>query len=267
MKIPFFGALALALSCTLASAQPADAPPPPLPKGEAEILADKCLAAYSEIKTYRGTTKTNNVSIMNGAENNYGGSATFLFAKPDSLRIDGKLAMGGDFSILGLREGSWYRWPLDNAGKWKKTENLSMAVSSMTGVAAFAPTTISYLLTRPAGTPSATFRSIDQAQIEGEEKIEGETCYKITARPAEKTVSWWIDKKTLLLRRIVTSFDENQSAAMTAKIQKQTEALDPKMGLEMPKLQMRFVSNTEDFLVDAINEPIDEELFAMPTEK
>jgi hypothetical protein len=142
-----------------------------------------------------------------------------------------------------------------------------MAVSSMTGVAASAPTTISYLLTRPAGTPSHTFRFINGAKIEGEEEIEGKAYYKLTARPTEHSVSWWIDKKTLLLRRIVTSFDENQSAAMMEKTQKQMTAASQKMGMEMPKMEMRFVSNTEEFLVEAIDEPIDERLFEIATAK
>lgn len=260
MKTAILGALALWTCSSFAMAQPI------LNQTEAQAIIEKCRAAYAALQSYRGRVKTNSVSIFDGKQGNYGGSAKIVFAKPNLLRIDGKLANGGDFSILSNAEGSWYRWPVENDGKWKKVENLGVAVSSMTGVAARAPTTISMLLVPSLG--RQTFRSAEDAKVEGEETIDGQACFKITARSQRKTTSWWIDKKTFLLRRIFSSYDEEQSAAMLAQVEKASEEYFKKKGQPTPpKIEKRFVSKIEDLEAEALNGPIDEKLFATPTAK
>lgn len=253
--------MALVLSCGLVSAQPLA----PI-KTEAQLLFDKCRLAYSELKSYRGTTRAMSLSLVGGSPSIYSGLATINFEKPGLLRVDGMLAGGGNFSILGNADGSWYRWPIENKGDWKKIEMVDFAIAAMTGVAATAPTTIPSLLTRPQ--ESRVFRFSEQAKIESEEQIDGEMCYKITARPARETVSWWINKKTLLLRRIVSYTSEEQSAARYAEVEKRIEAADKAAGREPgPKSDMRFVSRVEDFEIEAINEPVNEKLFETPTPK
>lgn len=258
MKTAIFGALALWMCSALAMAQPV------LNQTEAQAIIEKSRAAYAALQSYRGTTKTSNLSLADGEQFVYAGSAQIVWAKPNLMRIDGKLAMdGGDFSILSNAQGSWYRWPLENGGKWKKVESLGMAISAMTGVAASAPTTIPALLTR-----NGSFRFAENPELGGEEKIDGQDCYKITARARQKTVSWWIDKKTFLLRRVFGSYDEAQSAAMLAQINEYAQEDLKKAGQPAPpKIEMRFVSETEDFQIEAINGPIDEKLFATPTQK
>ncbi|HEX8464694.1 MAG TPA: hypothetical protein VF627_08770 [Abditibacterium sp.] len=257
MKTTLFGALALVLTCSLTSAQPAPG------KTEAQLLFDKCRAAYAGLKSYRGTTRTSNLSLIDGAPSIYAGSAKISFQRPGLLRVDGKLAGGGDFSILGNAKGSWYRWPIGNGGQWTKIEQLDMAIGSMTGVAASAPTTIPSLLTQPGD--SGVFAFSQLAKIDDEEPIDGQMCHKITAKHAMETTSWWIDKKTLLLRRIVGYTSEAQSAAKMAEVEKAMKDLPQIAGEEaVPKIDMRFVSRVEEFEIEAINEAVDEKLFAPP---
>ncbi len=263
MKIALFGALALGLSCSLAAAQPARAPV----KSEAQLLFEKCGAAYSELKSYRGTTKTTSLSLTDGSPSISSGFAKISFTKPDLLRVDGKLTgtMGGDYSILGNADGSWLRWPRANKGDWAKVPALRDAVASMTGVGGGAPTTIPFLLTQTRN--ARVFGSAEEAKVEPEEPINGEICYKITARTGRETISWWINKKTLLLRRIVGYTSEEQSAAQMVEIEKMAAEAAKKAGVVAPKLNLRFVSRTEDFEIEAINEPVDEKLFETPTPK
>lgn len=260
LKTTFFGAMALLLSCALASAQPVPA------KTEAQVLVEKCRAAYANLKTYRGSVKTNDVSVVDGEKSDLGGTAQVVFERPNLLRIDGKLAGGGDYSILGNADGAWYRWPIENEGKWQKADELSLAVASMTGVAGGAPTHISSLLLPALGVDP--FRFGENAKIEGEEKIDGRLCIKITAHPKDETISWWIDKQTLLLRRVFASYDEKQSAAMSARADKDiTEHFKDKNEPAPPNIEMRFVSDTEDLQVEELNGAVDERLFVSPIEK
>lgn len=260
MKTTFFGAAALLLSCHLASAQP------PAGKSEAQLMFDKCRTAYGALKSYRGVTRTMDLSLSNGALHIYGGSATITFQQPGLLRVDGKLARGDDFSLLGNAQGSWRRWPLDNQGNWEKIWNLGSEISSFSGVTAGAATKIPLLLIQAPS--DRIFRYAEDAKLDGEEKVGGEMCYKITARPNQETISWWINQKTLLLRRIVAYTSEEQSAARLAEIDKRTEAADKKAGREPgPKSEMRLVSRVEDFEIEAIDEPVDEELFVTPAPK
>ncbi len=139
-----------------------------------------------------------------------------------------------------------------------------MAIAAMTGVAAGAPTTIPFLLTQSQDVE--IFRFAESAKVEGEEKVDGQLCFKITAHPKEETTSWWIDKETFLLRRIFSSYDEKQSAAKLAESEKAAAEYFKKAGQAAPpKIEIRLVSDVENFQIEAINSPIDEKLFATPT--
>ncbi len=264
MKPCLFGIVVL--SGALAWALPAQGQPAPPAKTESQLLFDKCQTAYGELKSYRGVTKAMSLSLVNGSPNIYEGSARISFQKPGLLRIDGKLAGGGDFSILGNADGSWYRWPLNKNGDWKKVEELDLAIASMTGVAATAPTTIPSLLIQSRNAPYFGFS--EEAKMDGEEKVAGQMCHKLTARSKGETTSWWIDKGSLLLRRIVSYTSEEQSAAQIAEVEKAMKKFPRPEGLDaLPKSDMRFVSRIQDFEIEAINEPVDEKLFETPPMK
>jgi hypothetical protein len=239
------------------------APDPVKAKAGQELLG-KSRAAYAALTSYQGTTRTDNKTLIDGQPMpGQSGTAKIAWEKPDLLSVTGTDASQYPYSILGNKQGAWYKWPLDNKGEWQE-RSLELGIASMTGVARMAPTTIPMLL---LGKPDIAFRHSENIALEKEDVLDGHPCFKLTAVGRESTRSWWIDKSSFLLRRIEESYSELQSQKKLAQLEasmKKFAAQNPQFDAADMHIDMTFVSDTQEFDIQGINQPIDAQVFAFP---
>ncbi len=167
------------------------------PMPNASSLVTRCAAAYDALKSYHChasvTTKSMIVFTMHA-------SADITFARPGKIRADCSDSNGNSFVYF--TDGKTVKENF--LGGWKTDKDIEMAIGGATGVTQSAGTTVPALLLHTAwGYPFGRGTNIDPKVTA--ESVDGHPCYCVHLTGATNPICW-IDKKTLLLDRIDTSF-------------------------------------------------------------
>ena len=230
-----------------------------------EALLERSKAAYASLTSYIGASKVKSEYVMNGALFTQSAMAKVTFLSPDRIRIEGKDSSGKAFTILSDAGFAWLSWEFKNRGVFEQAESLEMAVASITGVAAGAPSVIPAALMKFGwGSPFSRIGSVSEVV---RDKVSGIDCYKVSVSQPERSITYWLDVRSYLLRQMKEEQDEKQTAEMQRMMQKLAgEALKEK-GIPIPKFEMTSMAVVHSFTIDRINVPVDPQLFHDPTEK
>ncbi len=220
-------------------------------------IAERCRAAYADLKTYQvtATVTTHYVTVADGQTSASHTSATIQFVRPGKIHAEGTDMDGYAYAYVsdGTETAETNR---SINGAWRRDKNPEMAVASVTGIAAGAATTIpALLLNANMGTPLVLSLSGDLVDPEvREDAIGGHLCYILTAHSVSitqsTTQSLWIDKKTFLVRRYISDFD-NVARTFFIGGRKQT----------IPAMNSH---SEENFTNERLNETILDSAFALP---
>lgn len=244
-------------------------------------VAERCRAAYTALKTYQITSAVtvHSVESPSGKVEDGHASAVIQYARPGKIHVEGLDTDAKPFAYIsdGL---TTVETDSPKSGPWKKVlddhnpNGIEMAIKLVTGSAMNAGTTVPALLlsTDPSaayggwGTPpplNKDFLSLvgdptsaigkPSSLVVKEGKI-GNASYFILI-PNRSIVfdkeAYWIDKKTFLLRRIVT--DSDPAADPVPAFAAKDEAL--------PALK---IHNEENYTNERINAPLPGSTFTLP---
>lgn len=169
-------------------------------------LLRKSAAAYAALHVYRGTVTSNSIYKSTLGSSNQTATAQIDFRRDQHMYIAGKLAGGGTYHIASAGKKTTLTWTATPGRKEtaQPVASLQLAIASMTGVGALAPTIIpGALLKLPWGDPFTTTSN----QLLGEESAGGYACYKVVGSKRSvigssgRKDTFWIDKKSFLLRQ------------------------------------------------------------------
>jgi len=230
-----------------------------------EALLERSRSAYAALTSYIGTSMVKNEHVMDGSLYTQSATAKVTFLSPDRIRIEGKDSGGRAFTIVSDAGVTWFSWEFKNRGAFEQVESLEIAVASLTGVAVAAPTVIPALLMNLKW--GFAFARLGSASAVTRESVSGFDCYKVSISQPERTVTYWVDARSYLLRQMKEEQDENQTTEMQKMMQKLAgEALKQK-GIQLPKFEIGSMEIFHSFMIDAINVPIEPRLFQDPTTK
>lgn len=233
------------------------------PSGEG--ILQRSQSAYSSLTSFIGTATVKSDFVMDGSLFTQSAMAKVTFLSPDRIRIEGKDSGGKAFAIISDSGATWLSWEFKNRGAFEQADSLETAIASMTGVAIGAPTVIpSILLQLKWGFP---FARSGIASLVGSENISGNDCYKVSVSQRQRTVTYWLDARSSLLRQMKEEQDEKQNAEMLRMIQKLAGEAVKEKGISLPKFEMTSMEVMHSFTIEAVNIPIDPQLFQDPTKK
>jgi hypothetical protein len=239
-----------------------------------DVIA-KSEAAYAAMKTYVGTTTVRSQADAGARKLDLVSTARITFMRPGKLRIEGKT--GGDvakgvrghpFVIVSDGQATWKSWPIQNNGAFQEVQNVTTALAGKAGVAHGAADTIPAVLMKSDGTPPGGYDPfrvprVSAPYLAGHETIDSADCYKIIVNHAEFDATLWIDSKSFVLRQMMREF--NKSRMDAAK--KIADEHLKKIGRPRLAPSIRSHSNVFTFVIDNVDGPVDENLFADPTKK
>lgn len=234
-----------------------------------EIL-QKCAAAYAALHSYVGMTATSStITMLPAAGGPAAGagtrantltqtaSARIQFSRPGKFRVEGLDTGGLAFAIVSDGKKNWLSCAFKDHGAFVEQDSPETAISSMTGVAAGAPTTIPALLMKLNwGFP---FNNTETATLAGHETVVGVDCYKIVQSSDTETQTFWVDSHTFLLRQTQSEQSQEQLAAMDRFIAANGGGVEA----ALPAIKSR--SSMEFFVVQSVDAEPAAALFADPT--
>jgi outer membrane lipoprotein-sorting protein len=208
-----------------------------------EVIA-KSEAAYAAVKTYYGTTTVRRTTDFGDRKRDEVSTAKITFVRPGKVRIRGKTADGHPFMIVSDGTKTWTSWALRNKGEFEEVKSVRSA--GMGGVALGAAEGIPAALMKGDGAqffgdyPFFVPRR-SPTKVAGLEKIDGNVCYELAAKnPKFGNVTLWIDAKSFLLRQMKS----------------ESTHVGP----------IKSISSIFSFTIDKVDDPVDERLFADPTQ-
>lgn len=248
-------------------------------------VAERCRAAYTALQTYQVTSAVtvHSVEGPSGKVEDEHASAVIQFARPGKIHVEGLDTEAKPFAYVsdGL---TTFQTDSPKSGSWKKVpgyhnpNGIEMAIGRVTGIAMNAATTVPALLmsTDPsvtylgwgvpqplgkdllsfAGNPTNPIGKTSSFEVTFEVKdgaIDGSSYYILIPHGSIifNKEAFWIDKKTFLLRRIVTDSD---TAAGTIP--------DGKGGNQaLPALKMH---QEENYTNERVNAPLPDSTFTLP---
>ncbi len=246
------------------------------PSGD-EILR-RSRQAYAALRSYVGTTTVQSRTVVNAATLSQTANAKVTFVRPGQIRIEGKDVQGQPFSIVSDGTQTWLAWGAQHDGQFRKADSLEKAVSTMTGVAALAPTTLpAALIPLQWGTPwtmNAEARSL------GLETLAGVECYKVVVKSppgsaVPGTRTFWLDTKSFLLRQLREEQDAQDLAQMQDRMEKimaeragkgsdAEKAHTEKIRGMLKAQSMKSRDVIQSFQIERVNATIDTKLFQDP---
>jgi hypothetical protein len=239
-----------------------------------DIIA-KSEAAYAAMKTYVGTTTVRSQSDNGNRKLDGVSMAKITFLRPGKLHIEGKTAshaaagLGGyPFAIVSDGQTTWKSWPIQNNGAFQEVENVTAALAGKAGVARGAADTIPAVLMKIDGTPAGgydplTVPRISPPYLAGRETIDGADCYKIIVNYAEFDETLWIDSKSFILRQMMREINKTRIDAA----KKIADEHFKKIGHTRLGPGIKSSTSVFSFVIDEVDGPVDETLFADPTKK
>lgn len=234
----------------------------PMKEMEGDEILKKSQEAYAALNAYVGTTTVQSRAEIGGTKLDQTASAKITFVRPGKIHIEGKDASGKAFKIVSDGKTTWLSWALQNQGAFKEVESVELAVGSMTGVAAGAPTHIPAILMKLGW--GNFFPPAKGAKLDGREKIAGKECFKVVSETPIHKHTFWVDTSSFMIRQFKEEQDEKQLAELAKKVAASVKKAD------LPPNQANLVLKSREvihsFAFD--NKPtVDEQLFQDPTKE
>jgi len=244
-------------------------------------VAERCRAAYTALQTYQVTSAVtvHSVESPSGKVEDEHASAVIQYARPGKIHVEGLDTEAKPFAYVsdGL---TTVQTDSPKQGSWKKVlgyqnpNGVEMAIAGVTGSAMNAATTVPALLlsTDPsvaylgwgvpqpldkgflsfAGDPANSIGKTSSFEVK-DGMIDGSSYYILI--PHSSIVfdkeAFWIDKKTFLLRRVVTDSD---TAAQTIPV-------GAAGNQAIPALKMH---QEQNYTNERVNAPLPDSTFALP---
>jgi len=175
-------------------------------------LLQKSAAAYAALRSYAGTTQVRSEVQVGPTKVAQSATAAVRFQRPGQIRIEGKDATGRPYSIVSDGRVTWSAPTSRTNPASQKLPNVEMAIVGLTGIAIGAPATVpAALMNLRWGNP---FTHRVGSRRLPDERIAGHDCYKVLHTDANTTRTYWIDRGTLLLRRMKEEQNARQLSAL-----------------------------------------------------
>lgn len=196
-----FFQLAFLTLCFAASIQ---AQPGPLEGNEILDLSTKAYRALGEYRGECAVISQATISVKGAPAQSFFQTARagFDFKRGQSFKIEGRNTESEPFTIDNRGAKTVLTYRREGKEVTEIGKDFGLAVATMTGVAAGAPTTIPALLSEDGwGSP---YQQRVAATLQGRETIAGHVCFVIIQKFAQlnRTSTFWIDSQSFLLRQM-----------------------------------------------------------------
>jgi len=199
-------------------------------------ILKKVAAAYDALDSYSATGIVLSEIDSNGTKINLTTSFSIKLKKPNLYQItwDQKNSGMPDSSQPGAvwNTGTQPYVYLGIAKAYSKISNDEMALSAATGISDGVAFTIPSLFLKQEATPFSRF---SEFRLIGTEVVEGEECYIINgSSPVSKNESFWVSKKSYLIRKHARALDQSGGSGEILKMTDQDlDAAIKAMGQEV----------------------------------
>jgi len=207
-------------------------------------LLQKSAASYAALRSYAGSARVRSEVQVGRTKIAQTATAVIRFQRPGRIRIEGKDVTGRPYRIISDGRATWSAPTSRTNPAAQQMANVQMAIIGMTGIAAGAPATLpAMLLNLRWGNP---FLHREGSRRLPDERIDGRDCYKVVHTDANTTRSYWIDRRTFLLRQMQEAQDARQLAAFGR-------------GAAVTSRVVRY-----SFIIEQVNGPMPAKLFQRP---
>jgi outer membrane lipoprotein-sorting protein len=203
----------------------------------AKEIVERVLKTYASCKSYRdsGTAKIASTNSQFVSEYDF----DTVFVRPNNLRFELSLRKRETIHletihVVFLRKGDEFLYSGPVVQGVEKPNSLEMVMASVAGFSGLRAHTVLGLVL-PKEIETGSFKEIiaDPMRLDDEraDKIE---CFRISGTFVKQPRTIWIDKKTFLIRKIVTTYEVKK------RPREDTATYDPEIDVKIPEEMLKF---------------------------
>jgi hypothetical protein len=226
-------------------------------ENEPSAIFKKVTDKYQSMETYSAVGTIISEVDHSGSKMNIETSFSIKMKKPHLYLISwdqqNSMMPGGTQSGAVWNDGSQPYLYMGIMKAYSKMSSDEMALGAATGISGGAAFTIPSLFLSVFTKRPAPFARLIDPKLTGSEQVEGDACYVITGSSSiSKTETFWISKKTYMIRKYSRSFEPPEGGAKVPKItDQQLEEAVKAMGQEVTEARKDAMRNMRNQIEDS----------------